>query len=128
MLLILSGLFDKYPNLTVILGHLGEALPFTLPRLESRLRHQNLGSLGKCALRPTEYLRRNFFATTAGAFRTQALVNAIGEIGTDRVMFSVDYSYESMQEAAVWFDSCPISANDRVKIGRLNAAGLFNIA
>jgi 2,3-dihydroxybenzoate decarboxylase len=126
--LILSGLFDKYPNLTVILGHLGEALPFTLARLESRLRHQNPGSLGKCALRPTAYLQRNFFATTAGAFRTQALVNTIGEMGADRVMFSVDYPYESMQEAADWFDNCPISDNDRVRISRLNAANLFNIA
>lgn len=126
--LILSGLFDKLPNLTVILGHLGEALPFTLPRLESRLRHQNLGSLGKCKLRPTEYLRRNFYLTTAGAFRSQALINAIGEVGADRVMFSVDYPYESMQEAADWFDGCAISENDREKVGRLNAARLFNIA
>lgn len=126
--LILSGLFDKYPSLTVILGHLGEALPFTLPRLESRLRHQNPGSLGKCILSPTEYLRRNFYLTSAGAFRTQTLINAIGEVGSDRLMFSVDYPYESMQEAADWFDDCAISANDRLKIGRLNAARLFNIA
>jgi predicted TIM-barrel fold metal-dependent hydrolase len=49
------------------------------------------------------------------------------EVGSDRVMFSVDYPYESMQEAADWFDNCPISDNDLVKIGRANAAQLFNI-
>jgi gamma-resorcylate decarboxylase len=125
--LILSGLFDKYPNLTVILGHPGEALPFTLPRLESRLRHVNNGSHGKHVLRPTEYLRRNFFITTAGSFRTQTLLDTIGEVGSDRVMFSVDYPYESMQEGADWFDSASISEDDRLKIGRTNAAKLFNI-
>lgn len=127
MRLILSGLFDRFPKLTVILGHLGEALPFTLPRLESRLRHAAPQSHGKYALPPTEYLRRNFYITTAGAFRTQALLDTMLEVGSDRILYSADYPYESMHEAAAWFDNCPISENDRLKIGRTNAAKLFNI-
>jgi gamma-resorcylate decarboxylase len=49
------------------------------------------------------------------------------EVGSDRILFSVDYPYESMRELAPWFDSCPISENDRLKIGRRNAEKLFKI-
>jgi predicted TIM-barrel fold metal-dependent hydrolase len=125
--LILSGVFDRFPNLTVILGHLGETLPFALARLESRVRHQRGTAHGKHALAPTEYLRRNFFFTTSGNFRTQALIDAMLEVGSDRILYSIDYPYESMQEAAAWFDSCPISETDRLKIGRSNAAALLGV-
>jgi gamma-resorcylate decarboxylase len=123
--LILSGIFDRHPNLTVMLGHLGEGLPFTLPRLEHRLRHQGPEAHGPHKLPPTEYLRRNFYLTTAGVFRTQALINTMLEVGSDRILFSVDYPYESMEELSSWFDTCPISENDRAKIGHANARKLF---
>ncbi|MGW9102706.1 amidohydrolase family protein [Priestia megaterium] len=125
--LILSGLFDRYPNLTIILGHLGEGLPFTLPRVEHRLRHQRLETHGKHKKAPTEYLRENFYLTTSGVFRTQALIDTLLEVGSDRVLFSVDYPYESMEEISSWFDNCPISEIDRLKIGNENAAKLFNL-
>ena len=125
--LMLSGLFDELPNLSVILGHCGEGLPFMLPRLEHRLRHQARGSHGKHKLLPTEYLRKNFFLTTSGVFRSQTLLNTLLEVGGDRVLFSVDSPYESMDEVAPWFDSCPISDNDRQKIGRDNSFKLFKL-
>jgi gamma-resorcylate decarboxylase len=125
--LILSGLFDRYPRLNVILGHLGEALPFTLPRVEHRLRHQLKRTHGKHDRPPMDYLRENFYLTTSGTFRSQALLNTLLEVGADRVLFSVDYPYESMREIAPWFDSCPISENDRLKIGRTNSANLFKL-
>jgi 2,3-dihydroxybenzoate decarboxylase len=125
--MILSGLFDKYPKLNIILGHLGEALPFTLPRVEHRLRHQKRETHGKHERPPMDYLRNNFYLTTSGTFRSQGLLNTILEVGTDRVLFSVDYPYESMRELAPWFDTCPISENDRLKIGRTNAAKLFKL-
>lgn len=125
--LILSGLFDRHPNLTVLLGHLGEGLTFTLPRLEHRLRHQGPRSHGAHKLAPTEYFRRNFFVTTAGVFRTQALLNVMLELGSDRILFSVDYPYETMEEIASWFDTCSIGENDREKIGHGNARALFRL-
>ena len=125
--LMLSGLFDRYPKLTVILGHMGEALPFMLPRLEHRLRHQAAGANGKHEKPPTQYFRENFYITTSGAFRTQALLDSMLEIGSDRILFSVDYPYETMQEQSTWFDNCPISENDRIKIGRTNAEKLFSL-
>jgi 2,3-dihydroxybenzoate decarboxylase len=75
----------------------------------------------------SSYLSDNFFITTSGMFRTQALLNTIAEISSDRILFSTDYPYESAEEAATWFDNCPISEPDRVKMGRENAAKLFNL-
>ncbi|MEV1170450.1 amidohydrolase family protein [Nonomuraea sp. NPDC049784] len=125
--LILSGLFDRHPGVNVILGHLGEALPFTLPRVEHRLRHQRRETHGVHEKPPTEYLRNNFYLTTSGVFRTQTLLDTLLEVGADRVLFSVDYPYESMDELSPWFDQCPISENDRVKIGRSNSEKLFRL-
>ena len=125
--LILSGLFDQFPKLTVILGHLGEGLPFTLPRLEHRLRYQAPGTHGKHKLPSTEYLRRNFFLTTSGVFRSQTLLDTMLEVGADRILFSIDSPWESIDELSPWFDTCPISENDRQKIGRDNAFTLFKL-
>jgi gamma-resorcylate decarboxylase len=125
--LILSGLFDRYPNVNIILGHCGEGLPFTLPRVEHRLRHQRTETHGPHKLPPTTYLRQNFYLTTSGVFRTSTLLDTLLEVGADRVLFSVDYPYESMDELAPWFDTAPVSENDRVKIGRTNSARLFGI-
>ncbi len=125
--LILSGLFDRFPDLTLIIGHMGEALTFTLPRLEHRLRHVKPGAHGAHKMPPTHYLHHNIFITTSGVFRTSALIDAMLEIGSDRILFSIDYPYESTAEIAPWFDACPISEPDRRKIGRDNARALFKL-
>ncbi len=126
--LMLSGLFDRFPNLTVILGHLGEGLPFLLPRVEHRLRHARPAARGRHTQPLMHYLRRNFFITTSGAFRTAALGDTLEELSADRVLFSVDYPYETMDEQTAWFDSLPISEADRQKIGRDNARKLLRLA
>ena len=113
--------------MNIVLGHLGEALPFTRPRAEHRLRHQKRETHGKHERPPTDYLRNNFYLATSGTFRSQTVLNTILEVDTDRVLFSVDYPYESMRELVPWFDTCPISENDRLKIGRTNAAKLFKL-
>ena len=126
--LMLSGVFDKYPNLNIILGHMGEGIPFMLPRLEHRLYMQRNGEgLGDAKRTVGEYFSENFYVTTSGHFHTKALLNAISEIGSDRVMFSADYPYENMEEASQWFDNALLSENDRKKIGRDNAVRLFNL-
>jgi gamma-resorcylate decarboxylase len=126
--LMLSGLFDRYPGVQVILGHLGEGLPFTLPRLEHRLyRQRNGAGLGVAKEPVSHYFNHNFLLTTSGHFHTRTLECAINEIGSDRVMFSVDYPYETMQEAARWFDASLLCHNDRVKLGRSNAGRVFGL-
>lgn len=125
--MILSGLFDRHPKLTVILGHLGEALPFTLPRLQHRIRHLRQETVGKQKKQPMNYLPNNFYLTTSGTFRTQALIDTLSEVGSDRVLFSVDSPYEDADELSPWFDTCSISENDRQKIDHDNAAKLFKL-
>jgi 2,3-dihydroxybenzoate decarboxylase len=123
--LITSGLFDRYPGINVILGHLGETLPFGIWRVEHIIKRRGMcKDLKKNIM---SYLSDNFFITTSGVFRTQALLDTMLEVSSDRILFSTDYPYESAEEAATWFDSCPISEPDRAKIGRENAAKLFNL-
>lgn len=122
--LMVSGLFDRHPDLNVIIGHMGELLPFAVQRTEQRLSH--IPSV-KLERGPQEYLRDNFFITTSGNFHTQSLIGSILQVGADRILFAADYPFERTAEAARWFDSAPISEPDRLKIGRTNAASLLGI-
>lgn len=120
-----SGLFDEYPKLTVILGHLGEAIPFNIWRVDHRIKLGTLAPKPKAKLPIGHYLRENFYITTSGNFRTQALTDVISEVGSSRVLYSVDYPFEDMIEAREWFDHAEISEPDRTRIGRTNAQKLF---
>jgi 2,3-dihydroxybenzoate decarboxylase len=123
--LITSGLFDRHPRVNIILGHLGETLPFGIWRVEHIIKRRGMCEYLKKSV--SSYLADNFFITTSGNFRTQALLNTMLEVSSDRILFSTDYPYESAEEAAEWFDNCPISEPDRVRIGRENAAKLFGL-
>jgi len=123
--LMASGIFDTHPNLTAILGHLGEMLPYSIWRFDHRVTKRPRGIPARKTF--TEYLRSNFYVTTSGNFHTNTLNAAIAELGPDRVLFSVDYPFEECADAATWFDACEIPEADRLKIGRTNATQLFNL-
>jgi 2,3-dihydroxybenzoate decarboxylase len=125
--LIGSGLFDAHPKLTIILGHLGEGIPFNLWRIDNR--NSWMKAPHKYAAKKTvaDYFRENFAVTTSGNFSTSTLQQTIAEMGVDRVLFSADYPFEDMSEASEWFDKAPLSEQDRRKIGRENAARLFRL-
>jgi predicted TIM-barrel fold metal-dependent hydrolase len=126
--LIGSGLFDKYPQLTIILGHLGELIQNNIWRTTHWASSNGKNPLGVKAKLPfIDYFRKNFYLTTSGNFRTIAMRNAMDEIGADRVLFSSDYPFEEMEEASQWFDAAEIGENDREKIGRENAKRLFKL-
>jgi 2,3-dihydroxybenzoate decarboxylase len=114
-----SGLFDEFPKVQVILGHLGEGLPFGIWRVDHRI------SRGAVAMKAKHYLQENFYITTSGNFRTQALTDVLLEVGADCVLHSVDYPYEDMVEARDWFDQAAVGEVDRRKIARGNAEKLF---
>ena len=120
-----SGLFDEYPKLQLILGHLGEGLPFGIWRVDHRISRGTLAPKAKLPM--GHYLRKNFYVTTSGNFRTQALTDVILEVGADRVLYSVDYPFEDVVEAKDWFDQAAISDTDRMKIARTNAQKLFHL-
>jgi 2,3-dihydroxybenzoate decarboxylase len=122
--LMLSGLFDRHPGVQIILGHLAEGLPFLLPRLEHRLAKQKDGAgLGAARRTVSEHFSDNFYATTSGHFHTRTLFSTIAELGVDRVLFSADYPYETMEEAAAWFDNSLLSPNDARKSAATTLAG-----
>jgi predicted TIM-barrel fold metal-dependent hydrolase len=123
--LMCSGLFDRHPRLTLILGHLGEGLPCNAWRIDHRLHKMPQGVPARRTI--TEYLRSNVFLTTSGNFRTPTLVDAIAEVGADRVLFSVDYPFEETADAADWFDTAPIPESDRLRIASENATRLFKL-
>jgi len=123
--LMASGLFDRHPKLNVILGHLGEGLPFMIWRVDHRIKETPRSIPAK--RRMTEYLGDNFYLTVSGNFRTPSFIDAMMEVGSDRMMFSVDYPFEKTVEACTWFDELHISDRDKRKIGRTNALSLFKL-
>lgn len=121
-----SGLFDDYPNLKIILGHLGEFIPHGLWRIDARMRYSRRGYRGSRPL--GEIFLDHFVVTTSGFFDDPAFRNTLEVMGPDKVLFCADYPFEKMQDAAGWFDSTTvISDEDRNKIGRSNAIELFGL-
>ncbi|MEE2761309.1 MAG: amidohydrolase family protein [Pseudomonadota bacterium] len=123
--LIGSGLFDAHPRLKIILGHLGERIPYDMWRLDHRIRKLPKGY--PCKKEFGDYLRENFYLTTSGNFHDPTLNLAITELGMERVLFSVDYPYEDTVDAVSWFDNNGLSKAARTQIGRQNAIDLFGL-
>ena len=123
--LIYGGVFDRFPKTTVLLGHMGETLPFILWRLDSRYKMmQHRYPIQKM---PSEYIQRNVMVTTAGSFSDAPLQCAITALGADRVLFSVDYPYEYTNEAVEFIEKAPISDSDREMICHGNAERLLRL-
>ena len=122
-----SGLFDEFPQLRIVLGHMGEGLPFSMWRVYNCNAWVENRHSYPAKRKIADYFSENFYITTSGNFRTQALINAMLEISADRIMFSTDWPFENIDHAAVWFDRADISDNDRLKIGRINAVKLFKL-
>lgn len=125
--LIGSGIFDECPNLQIVLGHLGEGIPVQLWRIDGRNMWMGEPHRYPAKHGVGHYFRKHFHVTTSGNFSTPAMVNAIAEIGVDRVMFSVDWPFEDIAQACEWFDAAEIGEAERKKIGRDNAARLFKL-
>jgi gamma-resorcylate decarboxylase len=121
------GLFDTYPKLQIVLGHMGEGLPFSMWRVDYHNAWVKFPQPHPAKKKIGEYFGQNFHITTSGNFRTQSLVDAIMEISSDRILFSTDWPFENIDHAADWFDAASISEGDRTKIGRTNAIKLFGL-
>ncbi len=121
--LILGGAFDRFPNLQLVIGHLGETLPFMLPRLDSRLPMD----VTKLARPISAYLRENLHYTFSGFNWTPTFLNLLLEVGIDRIMFSADYPYSSMAWARTFLDQLPVSPADKERIAHGNAERLLRL-
>ena len=122
--LIYSGLFDKFPRLQLILGHLGEMLPFAAYRID---RYYGLGGEGCGGLErlPSEYLRDNFYITTSGNFCAPAFACTLEVMGPERVMFSVDYPMDDNVDGATFLAGFPMDDGVRYQVAAGNALRLF---
>ena len=121
--MILGGVFDKYPKLQVVIGHLGEGIPFMLPRLDRMIPME----MAKLARPLGAYLRENVHYTFAGFNFPATFLDLLLEVGVERIMFSVDHPYGSMAEARTFLDNIPVSAADRESIAHGNAEHLFKL-
>lgn len=120
--LVLSGVFDAHPGLKIILGHLGESLPFSAWRIDMALaRPGNTSS----AFRDT--FRNHFWITTSGNFSTPALLCCVMEMGADRILFSVDYPFVPNPPGVHWMRDVPLGPEDRAKILSGNARRLLKL-
>ncbi len=123
--LIVSGLFDRFPGIKLILGHMGEALPFMLWRLDSRWQiSQQPRQLKKL---PSQYIKDNIKITTSGVCDNAPLLCSIEALGADNVLFSTDYPFESSLIAAEFIEKAPISEEVRAKICYGNAQKLLKL-
>jgi predicted TIM-barrel fold metal-dependent hydrolase len=121
--LMLSGVFEKHPKLKIILGHMGESLPFQLWRIDSALSRPGGSAIG---LR--EIFTNNFWVTTSGFFSTPALLCTLMEMGADHVMFAVDWPFVAESApATAWMNNVPICAADKRKILSGNAQALLRL-
>jgi uncharacterized protein len=121
--IILGGAFDRFPNLQLVIGHLGETLPFMLPRLDYTLPTD----VTKLARPMGAYLRENLHYTFSGFNWTPTFLNLLLEVGVDRIMFSADYPYASMAWARSFLDQLPVSPADKERIAHGNAERLLRL-
>ena len=119
--LVLSGVFEKHPKLKIILGHLGEGIPFLLWRIDQSLSRTSRGTSFK------ETFRKNFYLTTSGNFSDTALTASITEIGIDRIMFSVDWPFISSKMGTDWLNASALSAVDKAKVFGGTAKALLKL-
>lgn len=130
--IITAGVFDRFPKLQMIIGHMGEALPFWAYRLDYMHRATVLSkryeSMKSIERKPSEYLRDNFHITNSGVAWEPAIKFTQSVVGVDRVLYAMDYPYQYAAEEVVALDNMTMSAEDKKKFFQSNAEKLFQIA
>jgi predicted TIM-barrel fold metal-dependent hydrolase len=121
--MILGGVFDRYPRLQVVIGHLGEGIPFMLPRLNKNLPKE----MTKLDRPLGAYLRENVHYTFGGFNFAATFLDLLLEVGVERIMFSVDHPWGSMAEARAFLQQLPVSEADRERIAHGNAEKLLRL-
>jgi 2,3-dihydroxybenzoate decarboxylase len=124
--LVFAGIFDAFPDLKIILGHLGEGLPFVLDRINDQT-HQAAARRG-LKKTPAEYLTQNLAVTCSGNFSPASMLCTVTTLGVDNVMFSVDWPYESNTGAVEFLKHLPLGSSDLEKIAHRNAERILGLS
>ncbi len=123
-----GGVFDQFPKLKIIIGHMGEAVHFWLWRINfMNTRAQAIGRAKKTKLSMAEYFHNNFAITTSGVEDPIALDYSIRKLGVDNVMWAIDYPYQPTGPAVAFMDAAPLSDEDKAKVYGGNAERIFHI-
>jgi 5-carboxyvanillate decarboxylase len=129
--IIVAGVFDRFPNLQIILGHLGEGLPYWLFRIDfmhrAMVAANRYESVKKLNRKPSEYLKQNVYVTTSGMAWEPPILYAQSVLGVDRVLYAMDYPYQFVPEEVNVTDSLPISEADKMKLYQMNAERVFSL-
>jgi 2,3-dihydroxybenzoate decarboxylase len=129
--IIVSGALDRFPKLQIVLGHLGEALPYWLFRIDfmhARMVAANrYASVKKLEKKPSDYLRENFYVTTSGMPWAPPILYAQSVLGIDRVLYAMDYPYQFVPEEVKVTDDLPIPDSDKCKLYQTNAELVFGL-
>ncbi len=121
--LISSGLFDRFPKLKIIIGHMGEALPYWIVRADAFLARSG----PHLQRRVSDYFHEHFYITTSGCFSLPPFLCALQVVGADRILFSVDYPFSPNAQGRAFLDSLPVSPQDMAKIAHGNAERLLKL-
>jgi len=123
--LVFSGLFDAYPKLKIILGHLGEGLPFAMHRLDTH----TFAAAARRGLKrkPMDYLKDNMLVTTSGNWYEPAFQCTLEALGVDKILFAVDWPYEANKTGVEFLKKIRVSESDREKIAHRNAERVLRL-
>lgn len=129
MRLIVAGVFDRYPNLKIVLGHMGEAVPYWLYRIDYMYnvftsRRTNVQKIHR---KPSEYVKDNFLITTSGVNFHPTLKYCHEVLGPENIMFAIDYPYQESMEAAQFMQTAPLPPEHMEKMTHGNAERIFHI-
>jgi 5-carboxyvanillate decarboxylase len=127
--MITAGVFDRYPKLQIVVGHLGEGLPFWLYRLDymhaATVRAKRYESMQPLERKPSDYMKENVFVTSSGMPWAPSITHCQSVLGIDRVLYAMDYPYQFVEEEVVFSDALPISDSDKKKFFQTNAERVF---
>jgi 5-carboxyvanillate decarboxylase len=129
MRLIVAGVFDRYPNLKIVIGHMGEAVPYWLYRIDYmyNVYTSRRPELRKIKGKPSEYVKNNFLITTSGVNFHPTLKYCHEVLGPENIMFAIDYPYQESAEAAHFMQTAPLPPEDMEKMTHGNAERIFHI-
>jgi 2,3-dihydroxybenzoate decarboxylase len=129
--LIVAGVFDRFPRLKFVVGHLGEALPFWLSRLdymhEASVRSQRYARMRPLEARPSDYLRRNVWVTSSGVAWAPAIMFCREVLGADRVLYAMDYPYQFVAAEVTVHDNLPLTPDEKKALFQTNAERVFGL-
>jgi 2,3-dihydroxybenzoate decarboxylase len=125
--IIFGGVFERHPGARMILGHLGESLPYLLGRIDEGAKMTGALKKGRISNPPSYYLKTNVYVSTSGQYRPETLLCAIAALGIEKILFATDYPYVEMSAAVDCVESTLLTEDQRKAIYRENAAQLFNL-